>query len=588
MRALALLLALLTLGALAPAEAQQGRRVALVVGIDDYREVDKLTRARNDAQAVGARLRELGFEVILRSDPDRRALALAMGEFEEKLRGAEVGLFFFAGHGVEIRGANVLLPADLPASLTESVILREGLILADVAQAMSDSGVRFSVLIIDACRDNPLPRQAGRSIGRTRGLGRAEVPRGTYVVYSAGIGEAALDRLSDEDASPNSVFTRHLLPALGKPGLSLDQQIKQVRERVREEALTVRHQQNPAIYDQATGELFLNATPAPNQGSPPGAAAPQAGAPAAAPDATQAEMLFWQSISGSSRPAEFEAYLSRWPEGVFAPLARARLAALAPAARPATPPAPAPPPSREAIAEAQRALGALGLDPGPADGMAGPRSRAALRAYQRATGEAVDGELDEALQQRLRQDPPAAADLARGLAQEAEAARGAGQRAEALRLLDAAARLQPADPALALAQGDAQREAGQIDAARRSYERARRADPAAPAAREAEQRLAALAAAPRAVPAAVPGAVAAPAPGRGCGVSFAGTRSQDGLVGYAFANSCPTAMAFRANCQGNPNVGRSELLVQPRATTVVWAGRGAASGGCAVVSAQAR
>ncbi|MES2712247.1 MAG: caspase family protein, partial [Pseudomonadota bacterium] len=234
------------------------------------------------------------------SDIDMR-----VAQFEDRLRGAEVGMFFFAGHGVEIRGTNVLLPADIPATLSESILLREGFLLTDVAQAMTDSGVRYSALIIDACRDNPLPRQAGRSVGRTRGLGRADAPQGTYVVYSAGIGEAALDRLSDADPSPNSVFTRYLLPALAQPGVSLDAAVKQVRDQVRTDAASVRHQQNPAIYDQATGELFLipqapapTPTPAPAQAAVP---LPEGGA--------AAELVFWQSVQGTGRPAELEAYL---------------------------------------------------------------------------------------------------------------------------------------------------------------------------------------------------------------------------------------------------------------------------------------
>jgi hypothetical protein len=366
--------------------------VALVVGIDGNANVQPLTRARNDANAIARQLTGTGFDVILRTDPDRRGISMALAELEEKLRGAEVGMFFFVGHGVGIRGTNVLLPSDIPATLSESILLREGFLLTDVAQAMTDSGVRYSALIIDACRDNPLPRQAGCSVGRTRGLGRAAAPQGTCVVYSAGIGEAPLDRLSDTDPVANSVFTRYLLPALAQLGLSLDAAVKQVRDQVRTDAGSVRHQQNPAIYDQATGELFL--IPQAPQPPPPPQVVHPAPPPTSAPpgDGTAAaELVFWQSVPATGRPAELEAYLERWPTGIFAPIARARLAGLA-----SRVPSRSVPHSatlgRDGIIQLQRRLATLGLDPGAADGAPGQRTLATIRAAQYALGQTPDGE----------------------------------------------------------------------------------------------------------------------------------------------------------------------------------------------------
>ncbi|MFT8243676.1 caspase family protein [Roseomonas sp. BN140053] len=649
---------LLLLSALTAAPAwAQGRRVALVMGINSYQSVQPLQRARNDAVSVGQSLEALGFEVILSTDADRRGVNEAMSRFEERLRGAEVGLFFFAGHGVEIRGTNVLLAADTPATLSESVVLREGLLLTEVSQLMSDAGVRFSVLVIDACRDNPLPRQAGRSVGRSRGLGLISAPRGTYVVYSAGIGEAALDSLSAADPNPNSVFTRNLLPVLSERGISFDSAVKQVRERVRTEAAAVHHQQNPAIYDQATGELFL-APAAPEPG--PAAAA---SAPGGTADASGFELVFWQSIQNTSRPAELEAYLARWPNGVFAPLARSRLAAAAspagplpgtplpagtgpatpptagpsPAVPPATAPgwttapalpptapppvaqnpatqpapeaaaSPSPPvaagaasgpaiPDADAVLAAQRALERLGLDPGLADGEAGPRTQAAIRAFQVAAGLPPDGDASPALLARLRDGPqPPAAELSRALLAAGNAAREARDLPEAVRLLEAALRLAPNNGPALLALGDARRDAGSPTQARNAWSRARRLEPDGPLGRAAAERLAALAAprpaagrpeaavtAPRA-PAAVPAA-------RGtCGVSFTGSRSEPGLAGFSFNNSCDVEMVYRAQCAGNRNVASGDLTLRPRSSTTLWvaAGRGA-PGSCTVVSTRPR
>nr|WP_249120648.1 caspase family protein [Plastoroseomonas hellenica] len=583
-RAFACLLLLLAALAVGPAEA---RRVALVVGIDNYQQVEKLSRARNDATAVAARLTIAGFEVILRTDPDRRALSVALSEFEERLRGAEVGMFFFAGHGVEIRGTNVLLPADIPSTLSETIILREGLLLTDLAQAMSDSGVRYSALIIDACRDNPLPRQAGRSTGRTRGLGRADAPRGTYVVYSAGIGEAALDRLSDADTSPNSVFTRHLLPALAEPGVSLDAAVKQVRERVRTDAAMVRHAQNPAIYDQATGELFLIPS-APRPEAPPAGTAPSVALPPPPGGADATELLFWQSVQLQGQAPELEAYLARWPDGIFAPIARARLAALAaPAPPPRSLPASAPAPlGRDGVQQLQRGLAGLGLDPGPADGTAGPRTTAAIRAFQAATGLPVDGEATEPVLQRLRDGPaPGSGELARGLAAQVPSLLEVRNAAEAVRVLELGTRLAPQETPLWLMLGDAQRDRGANDAARRAFSQAQRAGAGTPVAEEAQRRLAAL---PAVTPVAAGTQPGAPAPPGRCGVSFAGVRSQDGLTGFAFRNSCATPMAFRAECPGAPALARGDLTVGANSGTVVWAPARGAVQACRVTSSRAR
>lgn len=600
------------------------RKVALVVGIDDYQSVQKLTRARNDATAVGRRLELLGFDVILRTDADRRAVSEAMTQFEEQLRGAEIGLFFFAGHGVELRGTNILLPADMPATLSESVALREGLLMSDVAQLMSGAGVKYPVLIIDACRDNPLPQTAGRSVGRVRGLGRADVPLGTYVVYSAGIGETALDRLSDDDASSNSVFTRNLLPALEETGVSLDAAVKQVRERVRVAAAGVNHQQNPAIYDQATGELFLMPRPAAPAAPPPTITM--------APDGSGMEALFWQSVQASNRPSELEAYLSRYPDGVFAPLARTRLEALtrpsSPTTAAATPTparpqaAPPPPPSavaslalpepagapsaglsiadavpirdRERIREAQQRLAQLGLDPGPANGVLTPRTRTAVRAFEAASGRPSAGDLTGAVLDRLRAGPPPApAELANALFAQAHAARDSRASAEAIRLYEAGLRLSPRDPQASLALADLRR-AMTEQAAQARQQQAQRLASREPAAGRTgtpdRQGDAGAAAAP--FPTFSPPPAATPRTagtgGGACGVSFAGSRNDAGLAGYTFANSCGTDMAYRVRCASNSNIGRGDLTLRARSSTTVWvaAGRGADPGGCTVLSSR--
>ncbi len=349
-----LLAALLAVAFVAPAAAE--RRVALVIGNDAYSTIPPLQKAINDARAIADRLRSLGFEVIARENVDRRGMNQALDEFTARLSGAEAGLFFFAGHGVQFEGRNILLPVDIPLPRSEASLIDEGIALGRILERISETRVRFSALIIDACRNNPFPKQGTRSIGGARGLAVPAAPNGVYIAYSAGANEEALDGLGPDDTNPNSVFTRNLLPVLGAPGMSFDDMVKTARQRVREQAARIGHQQNPAIYDQTTGDFyFLGPTTV--------TVTPPAGAVAAQP--VDKETIFWEGIKDSRNPAAFEAYLRQYPEGAFAELARFRISTLSapPPAAPAQPapaqPAPAPSP---APAAASTALAPAAID----------------------------------------------------------------------------------------------------------------------------------------------------------------------------------------------------------------------------------
>src|SRR5262249_58803301 len=131
--------------------------------------------------------------------------------------------FFFSGHGITVDGFNYILPADVPAvessqiaSLTGAAIREE-----DITTAFLRAGARVAVVVLDACRNNPFASSGTRGIGGDKGLAPHEPPGGVFTFYSAGRGEAALDRLYDGDADPNSVFTPVLLPALARPDLAL-------------------------------------------------------------------------------------------------------------------------------------------------------------------------------------------------------------------------------------------------------------------------------------------------------------------------------------------------------------------------------
>lgn len=245
--------------AAAPAAIPQGKRVALVVGNDDYEGLPDLNKAVNDAHAVGAALTKLGFEVLTVDNASRAAMIAKLVEFTNKIERGGTGFFFYAGHGVQLRGTNYLLPVDTPEAREgqEGLITGNGIAADTVLQEIQGRGARVAMLVLDACRDNPFARPGQRGVGGTRGLTLMTVPEGVFVIYSAGVGETALDRLTEDDTNPNSVFTRTFVSLLDQPGLTLHDIAKRTQRNVYELAKGVSHTQMPAYYDQILGELTL-------------------------------------------------------------------------------------------------------------------------------------------------------------------------------------------------------------------------------------------------------------------------------------------------------------------------------------------
>jgi hypothetical protein len=243
------------------APAQAAKRVALVIGNNDYRNVPKLQKAVNDARTMGDALRQLGFSVMVAENQTRQAFSQSLLAFDAAIEKGDTAFFFYAGHGFEIAGQNFLLPTDVPAaSAGQEELVRDASILADrVIERLQNKGARTAILVFDACRNNPFERSGTRAVAGGGGLApMTQLPEGVFSVFSAGPRQTALDRLSNNDDNPNSVFTRTFAKELTQPGLNLVQVAQRTRRLVSEMAETVNHKQIPVYFDQMADDVFLN------------------------------------------------------------------------------------------------------------------------------------------------------------------------------------------------------------------------------------------------------------------------------------------------------------------------------------------
>ena len=306
-----------------PGEAAADGRVALVIGNSAYDHADVLVNPGNDAADIGAALRRLGFDVTPVRDAGKAAMERALGDFADASAGADVALVFYAGHGLEVNGTNYLMPVD--ARLASDTRVRFEMVpLDDVLASTEGAGLR--VVILDACRNNPLARSMRRS-ARTRSASRGSFAAldeellgdETLVAYSAAAGTMALD-----GEGRNSPYAAALLAHLERRGLELGMMFRQVRSRV---LASTDRTQRPHEYASLLGEHYLAAA------------------------------------GGSRGPAAVEAGLGL---------------------------------DRAAWRTVQRGLAGAGFGSGAADGVAGPATRAAIRAWQTARGAAPTGYLDAA------------------------------------------------------------------------------------------------------------------------------------------------------------------------------------------------
>ena len=229
-------------------------RKALVIGNDKYKHVSELKNATSDARAISNSLTGLGYKVSMHIDISEKAFKQALRDFKMSIQGGDEVLVFFAGHGVQLGATNYLLPTDIKGD-NEEQVKDEAIQLQRILDDMQERKAKFALAIIDACRDNPF-KGSGRALGG-RGLAPTTAATGQMVMFSAGSGQQALDKLGNNDANKNGLFTRILLKEMSKPGVPVDKVLKNVRNEVVNLAKGVGHEQTPALYDQSVGEFFF-------------------------------------------------------------------------------------------------------------------------------------------------------------------------------------------------------------------------------------------------------------------------------------------------------------------------------------------
>jgi Caspase domain len=276
-------------------EAWAERRVALVVGNATYAIANiSLTNPRNDAEDVSAALKSLGFEVITAVNATRRDMDLALQRFARLATDADAALFFYAGHAMQFQGRNFLMPTD--AELEDEISVRYQTVGLEDVRAALDRANGVKIMILDACRNNPLADRlqkslngTARSLAATRGLARLDKTQGMVVAYAT-----AADDVAQDGQGRNSPFTAALLKRLQEPGLEIEMMFRRVAYDVN---MQTGGRQRPETYISLLSEYYLN----------------------------QSDRIIWDRIKDQDDVAALREFVNKYPSSPHAIFARNRL-----------------------------------------------------------------------------------------------------------------------------------------------------------------------------------------------------------------------------------------------------------------------
>jgi len=271
-------------------------RVALVIGNGSYK-ASPLRNPVNDAKDMATKLRSLGFTVVERNNLTVKQIGSTLREFRGKLVPGSVALVFYAGHGIQIKGENYLPAVDAEIAGEEDVP-NQSLAIRQVMDILSDAKTRLNLVFLDACRNNPYARSF-RSTGD--GLSRVVAPSGTLISFATRPGSVA----SDGDGK-NGLYTGALLAAMDNTNQSIEQVLKQVVGAVKNAS---KSQQEPWMEGSIEGEFCFG----------------KCLVVALAGNTVSDDRAFWESVKDSNNVSELEAYLEKFPNGLFSGLAKVRV-----------------------------------------------------------------------------------------------------------------------------------------------------------------------------------------------------------------------------------------------------------------------
>lgn len=280
------------------------RRIALVIGNGAYTTAPDLKNPPNDARDMNATLKALGFEVTSGINSSQREIKRLIREFGQKLKAGGLGLFYYAGHGVQSKGRNYIIPIDAEIQ-SEADVEDSGVDVGLVLNYMDDAQNGLNIVILDACRNNPFARSFRSA---NDGLAQIDAPGGTLIAYATAPGRVAAD-----GGGENGLYTSELLKAMRVPGLTATDMFMRVRAEVMKRT---GNKQVPWEASSLVGTFYFSA--------PQGNSAGKSSTNETKFDPAAIELSYWETIKNSKYPEDFKAYLEKYPNGQFVALARRR------------------------------------------------------------------------------------------------------------------------------------------------------------------------------------------------------------------------------------------------------------------------
>jgi len=295
-----------------PGVAPGEKRVALIIGNSAYKAAP-LKNPSNDARDMAARLRSLGFDVVERTNLTTRQIASTLREFRSKLAPGAVAVFFYAGHGLQIKGVNYLPTVDADISSEEDVPL-QSFDVNKVLELMEESKTRLNLIFLDACRNNPFARSFRSA---SDGLAKVNAPSGTLISFATRPGSVAAD-----GEGRNGLYTSKLLASMNETNQPIELVLKRVVTGVKAAS---KGKQEPWMEGSIEGDFCFGIC---------GTLASAAPLDKTDPSPAAIEFSYWESVRDSRDPEVYQTYLNKYPNGQFVDIAKAKIRELSRQAAP--------------------------------------------------------------------------------------------------------------------------------------------------------------------------------------------------------------------------------------------------------------